>query len=123
MKSEDFLGFAMGFFLGCCGLFVAAFWLRGDYVRGALIGIGARMTLAFVLGAVSAAPGEIERVDLGGSGSGVPWELVAAFAIVVVLVVGLAAGAIWAFGGRDDDDDQPPPKPPSDDGGYVTFTR
>lgn len=119
---DDAIGFVLGFFFGCCGLALAGLWLR-DYLRGAALGIVARMTLG-VLYAVIAQPSTgIAHVNLDGSpiGSEFPWELVLAFGIGTACTLGGIAGAIWAFGGGSDDDGDDPPEPPPEQ--WVRYDR
>jgi hypothetical protein len=120
---DDVVGFVIGFLFGCCGIVLAAVLARQDYLRGALLGFATRFGLGLVVGLLAESSGGIERLNPDGSDwvRDVPWELVAAFGIGTVFVLGTIAGAIWAFGGRGDDDDDEPPPPESRE--YVTFSR
>lgn len=124
--TSDLIGFFLGFFLGCCGLLLAVFWER-DYLRGVIAGILAQIGLQIVAGFVSQASNPVTRIPFDGAGSApFPWELVVAFGIATVFVVGTIAGALWAFGGGsgdDDDDEDDEPPPPQDTSSYVTFSR
>ncbi|MEZ4236992.1 MAG: hypothetical protein R3F59_12735 [Myxococcota bacterium] len=119
MKTDDIIGFFLGFFFGCCGLLFALL-LRGEYLRGVIAGILANMAMGAVMTGLGLLAGAMEGA--ASSAPPIPWELVAAFGIVVVFSVGLAAGAVWAFVPRDDGDDDEPPAPPSRDE-YITWER
>lgn len=123
---DDIVGFIVGFFLGCCGITIAALFGRQRYLRGALAGYGVRVLVSVAIAAVSFAPVGVQRGSLNGGTivRDVPWELVLGFVIVTVFGAALIGGAIWAFGGAgDDDDDDPEPPRSPEDFQYVTFSR
>jgi len=117
------IGLMLGFFFGCCGILIALLFHRRDYLPGAALGFALQAIGSMVVGSLSA----IETTGLENLGADVPWELVAAFAIVVTSVSILGAAGIWAFAGDDDEDDEDddgPPSPPRPSGGsWVTFER
>lgn len=122
--TSDILGFFLGFFFGCLGIVVAGLMFRGEYLRGAVVGMLARIGLAVGLTLYTVAT-PVDEVPLREAPlQDVPWELVGMFVVVVVLFTGLVVGAFWAFGPRGGGgDDDPPAPPPARDVDYVTFGR
>lgn len=129
------LGAILGFVTGCCGLVVTALFFR-RYVPGVLLGVGGRLVLAVCMGlSVDTGPGgafesmpsldQLESLGGGGTGPGVPWELIGAFVVGTATLTGLVAAGIWAFGPVDDDDDHhdDDPPPPQGHDQYITYTR
>ncbi len=112
---DDVLGFILGFFGGCCGLGFAFLLFRGEYVRGAVMGIVAQMGLTFLLSALAEFVVLSHSVDLATF----RWEPFAMFAVCLVSSTTLIATGIWAFGGGEG----AAPDEPRGHVDYVTFDR
>lgn len=103
----------LGFFLGCCGVVIAVLFWRRNYLPGALVGCAG----AVVLWTVASLFENLNVDSVVDLTTAIPWELVVA-CLLVVVVAGLLFGVgVWAFGGVLDEEEVPPepvrtPPPP-----------